>query len=326
MSRSSIHHTIRRRMELFITTFESVAVLLGIGVIGFWIIRTRVVPEKAIGVLSPLALEIALPSLIFVNILMNFSPQESPDWWLLPLWWLVFTALAAVLTAISMFLAKKSIRREFAITLFYQNGLFFPLGILAGMFGGDSIYLVYLFLFALFYPAFFFSTYPLFFGKKEHRLQWRKIVHPVLIATLLAVGLRYFGVQDYVPTLVISILQLLGAMSIPLVMIILGGNIYIDFHKKGTVFTTEIVKFVLLKNIVFPLVFLGVLILVRPVYSVALILLLQSAVPPVTAVPLVTERAGGNRAIVNQFVVASFVSSLVTIPVMVMLFSLLFTP
>lgn len=74
-------------MDLFITTFESVAVLLGIGIIGFWIIRKKILPGNILGLLSPLALEIALPSLIFVNIISNFEPAEFPDWWQLPLWW-----------------------------------------------------------------------------------------------------------------------------------------------------------------------------------------------------------------------------------------------
>ena len=67
------------------------------------------------------------------------------------------------------------------------------------------------------------------------------------------------------------------------------------------------------------------LFLIQPSYYIALIILLQSAVPPVTAVPLVTERSGRDRSIVNQFIVGSFVSSLVSIPIMVYLFEMFFT-
>ena len=67
-------------MSLFIATFESVAVLLGIGVLGFWIIRRRILPGDILGFLSPLALDIALPCLIFANIIQNFSPGESHGW------------------------------------------------------------------------------------------------------------------------------------------------------------------------------------------------------------------------------------------------------
>jgi len=313
-------------MGLFITTFESVAVLLGIGLIGFLIIRKRIVPGNILGLLSPLALEIALPSLIFVNIIQNFSPSTSPDWWQLPLWWGFFTLLSAGLTFIFMFVSQKKTRREFAISLFYQNGIFFPLAILTGMFGDDSSYVIFLFLFALFYAAFFFSTYHFFFEHEEKKkLDLKKIFHPVLIATILAMFIRLGGAQDVIPDFIISIFSLLGGMTIPLIMIILGGNIYIDFKKKGQSQVVEITKFVIIKNILFPIIFLGILALIKPPYYIALIILLQSAVPPVTTVPLVTERLGGDRSIVNQFIVGSFGSSLISIPIMIYLFEIFFS-
>jgi malate permease and related proteins len=67
-------------MNIFIVVLESVLVLLGIGVIGFWITRRNVVPENVLGFLATLAIEIALPSTVFANILVNFNPVESPDW------------------------------------------------------------------------------------------------------------------------------------------------------------------------------------------------------------------------------------------------------
>lgn len=312
-------------MNLFITTFESVTVLLGIGLIGFWIIKRRIVPGNILSLLSPLALDIALPSLIFINIIQDFSPSDSPDWWQLPLWWGFFTIVAACLTFIFMFTSKKKTRREFAITLFYQNGIFFPLAILAGIFPGDSSYIVYLFLFTILYPAFFFSTYPFFFNKKKTQsLNWRKIIHPVLIVTIIAIIIRLLGAHDNIPDSLIQIFVLLGGMTIPLIMLILGGNIYLDFQKKGQLQIMEITKFIIIKNMFFPLIFLGILLLIKPAYHIAIILLLQSAVPPVTAVPLVTEHFGRNRSIVNQFIVASFILSLITIPIMIYLFEHLF--
>lgn len=314
-------------MSVFISTFESVAVLLGIGIIGFWIIRKRILPGDILGLLSPLALDIALPCLIFVRIIKDFSPSELPDWWQLPLWCFFFMACAAIMTLASMLVAKKETRREFAISLYYQNAIFFPLAILAGTYGDDSPYLVFLFLFTIFYPAFFFSTYRFFFKEMERKtLDWRKIIHPVLIVTLLAVLIRLAGFQHAIPNFVLSILTLVGGMTIPLLMIILGGNIYLDFQHKGQLQFVEIAKFVIIKNIVFPLVFLGILLIIRPSYHIALLLILQSAIPPVTAVPLVTERSGGNRAIVNQFLVASFIFSLISISSIIWLFSLFFAP
>jgi predicted permease len=313
-------------MDLYVATFQSVIILLGIGVFGFLIVRRKLVAENALGALSNLALDLALPCVVFVNIVSNFSPHEIPDWWVLPLWWVAFTGVAAVLTGLFMFVSKKMTRREFAMSLFLHNGLFFPLAILTGMFGGSSPYLVSLFLFMIFYPAFLFNIYPFFFGKKEKNINWRRLFNLVFIATIIALFIRLAGIQTYVPSVVLSIFTMLGAMTVPLLMLVIGGSLSIDFERKGKIYSVEVVKFVIIKNVVFPLIFLGMLLIIRPSYQIALLLVLQSAVPPVTAISIFTKRVGGNESIVNQFLLGSFVCSLVTIPVMVSLFTLFFSP
>ena len=148
----------------------------------------------------------------------------------------------------------------------------------------------------------------------------------MLIATVIAIVIGFLGLGITEENVVIRILGLLGGMTIPLLFIILGGNIYNDFKAQGRLQVFEVAKFVLVKNFVFPLVFLGFLFYFKdliPVHIVV-ILVIQSAVPPVTAVPLVVERAGGNRSIVNQFIVASFIVSLFSIPFVMYLFEMLF--
>ena len=313
-------------MDLFAITFQSVMILLGIGVFGFLIVQRKVVAEDALGALSSLALDLALPCLVFINIVSSFSPQETPDWWVLPLWWVVFTGIAAVLTGLFMLLSQKSTRREFAMSLFFHNGLFFPLAILTGMFGASSPYLVSLFLFMILYPAFLFNVYPFFFGKKERKVNLKRVFNVVFVSTLVALAIRLADVQVYVPDVVLSVLGMLGAMTVPLLMLVIGGSLSLTFQRKGKIYGGEIAKFVVMKNVFFPLVFLGVLWVIRPSYEIALLLMIQSAVPPVTVLPIFIKRVGGNESIVNQFLLASFICSLVTIPVMISLFALFFSP
>ena len=170
----------------------------------------------------------------------------------------------------------------------------------------------------------FFTTYNFFFKKSTEQLKWNRIINPILVATILAIVVQLVGVKDYLPDFIHSILQTLGAMALPLIMIILGGSLYLDFRQKGQIYYKEIIKFVIVKNIVFPVVFLAVLVFWRPAYSIALLFFLQSAVPPVTATPILTERAGGNKAISNQFVLFSFILSIVSVPTMFRLFSQFF--
>jgi len=92
----------------------------------------------------------------------------------------------------------------------------------------------------------------------------------------------------------------------------------------------EVGKFVLAKNVLFPLATLGALVVFQPPYHVALLMIMEAAVPPVTAVvtavPILTERAGGNRHLVNQFMLVSFALSLLSIPLVMGLFGMFFRP
>jgi predicted permease len=314
-------------MDLFFITFESVITLLGIGLLGFWIIAKKILPSSVMDVLPTLVIDIAVPCLIFRNIITKFDPATHSNWGVLPLWWIGFTLVSGLLTLIAVRTAKKEFRREFGVSLFYQNGLFVPLAVISGMYSIDSPYLVDLFLFTIFYPAFFFNTYHLFFKRKEGApyLDWKRIRNPILIATVLAVLLKLTGTSHYIPNFIISICDLIGKTAVPLIFLIIGGTIFIDFQKRGKTQIAEIIKFVLFKNFIISLVVLTLLVIIRPDYNIALIIILQSATPPISAVPLVTERAGGNREIVNQFMISSFITAALSIPIIVWLFGNFFT-
>jgi len=317
-------------VSVFLITLQAVLALLGIGLLGFWIIGRRRVPSDTLAFLSSLAIDIALPLLVVANLISDFSPQEYPNWWHIPLWWLGFAVVALALSLLASFLVKKEIRSEFIISVFYQNGLFFPILIIGGLFGGDNPYLVPLFLFVIFHPSMIFSTYTLFFGKRiqNEKLNWRRIVNPVLVATVVGLVIGLASVREYVPDFVITIVTMVGAIATPLFMLILGGNIYNDFMYKADNnkrwYIWDVIKFVVIKNIVFPLVFLALLLWLRPDSTIALIVMLQAAVPPITAIPILVERCGGNRQIASRFVVASFILSIFSIPAFLYLFSRFF--
>src|SRR4030043_127040 len=106
-------------MDIFAVVLQSVLGLLGIGVIGFWITRRGIIPENVLNFLSRLAIDIALPCMVFSSIMANFSPEKFPDWWQLPLWWLLFAGISFVISLLSTFLSKQETRSEFAMNLFY---------------------------------------------------------------------------------------------------------------------------------------------------------------------------------------------------------------
>ncbi|MFW5887875.1 MAG: AEC family transporter, partial [Bacteriovoracia bacterium] len=64
---------------------------------------------------------------------------------------------------------------------------------------------------------------------------------------------------------------------------------------------------------------LGLFSFVHVPKDVAIIILIQAAMPPLTALPIFAGRANANRNLINQFLFSSMIISLITIPLLFVL-------
>jgi predicted permease len=317
-------------MNVFVVTFRAVFTLLGIGILGFWLIGRKRPPAAILDFLSSLAIDIALPFLVLASLIIDFSPEKFPDWWHLPLWWLGFSVISLVIAILASLIMKREYRPETRMGFFYQNGIFFPLIIITGLFGTDTPYLSSLFVFMALQPSLVFSSYTLFYGNAlpSQKFNLKRIINPVLVTTLIGLIVNLVAAKPYIPGFILSILLIVGAMATPLFMLILGGNVYYDYFQsrqgKQQFEIGEIVKFVAVKNLIFPAIFLALLVWVRPEPEIAFIVILQAAVPPITSIPIFAERCGGNRNMAGQFILGSFIFSVISIPLVVFFFNRFF--
>lgn len=304
-------------MNIFLITFQAIAILLIIGFIGFWSISKKIVPLKALDVLSPLIIEISIPALIFVNILTKFDANKLSNWYFLPLWWVIYTLFILILTLV---IGKFIKIPEFKLGLIYPNSVFIPIALIPSLFVGNSLMMVELFIFTILSPVFVFNSY-FYFYKIEGKFNFKKLFNPILIATILSMILVLTGVGDYVPNIIIKVGKMLGGLALPLVMILIGGNIYVDFRKRGKLNFKLILTFVLFRNIILPIVILCLLFWIKPNPEIAFLIFLMTIVPPLTAIPILVERAKGHIALANQFIVFSLLFSSITIPLWLMIFN-----
>ncbi len=312
-------------MNIFLATLESIVILLGIGIIGFIILSRKIVPISILETISPLVIEVGMPCLIFSNIIKTFNPEEISNWWQLPLWWILTTLVLLILTYLSTLIISKKKKAEFGISLFYPNGIFIPVAIIISLFGINSIILSKYFIFILIYPVFFFNTYFYFFGgRNKSSKNLKKIFNPILLSTIIALIISLTGYKSYVPKVILSITDLIGGISLPLIIIFIGGNIYVDFKNSKSLKIKELSIFILLKNILFPLIILSLLILIKPPVTIAFFIFLLSAMPPITTISIVAKEYKKDVALVNQFMVSSFVFSIITLPALMYLFNYYF--
>ncbi|MCR4410089.1 MAG: AEC family transporter [Candidatus Saccharicenans sp.] len=306
-------------MDIFARAFEVVAAQLGIAVVGFFVFRGQIQDKESIlKFLSTLGIDLALPFFSFSIIVKNFDPGSFRQWYVYPLWWLGLTAGLALLSLFFTLVSRGN--REFFLSLFFQNGIFFPVALLTGLFGANSAEVAVLFIFMMFYPSFFFLVIPAVLGMKQ-KARWQRVLSPVFLATVLAVLLKLGGLDVYLPNFLKSTFLAVGALSTPIIFLILGGNIYLDLAGTKKIYAGRVAWFVLVKNFIFPALGLLAIKYLRIPQPISLILILQCAVPPLTVVPILVGRAGGNRAFVNQLFVASALVSIVSLPLFLYLFN-----
>lgn len=310
-------------MDVFLSTFEAIATIFIIGFIGFAVMLRRLVPRDALSAISPLFLEVALPALGFIKIVNSFDISQKYKVILMPLLWCVFTVIIFLLAHLFKYLSRKQWRAEFAMTLFFQNAIFIPLIILHRLYGADNPYIVDLFLFSILYSPFFFHYNHLFVKSNGLGIRWNKLYHPVVMSTLLAIIIVLLGLKSYVPVFMTNALSMVGGMAIPLLMVIVGGNIYLDFSATHKIYYGEVLKFILVKNFIFPAIALLVIWSLSLSHDLGVLILLQAATPPLMAVPIFAERLGRDRAIVNQYIIGSIIVSVISIPLFFFLFNLI---
>ncbi|MGB4704573.1 MAG: AEC family transporter [Candidatus Saccharicenans sp.] len=221
-------------MDIFGRAFEVVAAQLGISIVGFLIFRGKVQDKESIlKFLSFLGIDLALPFFTFSLIIKNFDPAAFERWYLYPLWWMILTAFLFLLSLVSTFIVRGN--KEFFLSLFFQNGIFFPLALMSGLFGSDSGEVAILLIFMMFYPSFFFLVIPAVLRVKQ-KASWRRIISPVFLATLLAIVLKLTSLDVYLPVFMKNTFMAIGSLSTPLIFLILGGNIYLDLTETGRFF------------------------------------------------------------------------------------------
>lgn len=319
-------------MESLLASAEAILSLVGIAAIGFYALHRKIIAPEMLKTLSTVAIELSLPFYVFANLTLNFRPESSPGWWRLPLWWMLFAALTFPLSLAAGRLFHKGIRREASLSIYLYNPTFVAMAVISGIFGGDSPYIADLFLFTMFTIMYQFNIYPVFFQEKGagmlpsiSKFDWKKIFNPLIKATFVALLFRLSGADAYLPKVVFTIAKQVGSMASPLIMLIFGGYVYLDMQRAGKIHFLDVFKYVAIKNVLLPLATLGLLYLAHPNFNVALLLLLSAAAPMLSTVPIFVERFHGDVEIANQFLVGSFVLSVFSIPVMIMILNWIYS-
>jgi len=308
----------------FQTTFGAIFELVLMGAVGFVLVRSARISEAGLKTLSDLVIGLFLPLFMFVEITRRFSFSLYPDWWIYPIYSLIvtFVGYACGAFAIKMFPSLTHDMGEFLGITSFQNSGYLPLPLVAALLPASMAQemFIYIFLFLLGFNMTIFSFGVVLLAKeKKQRFDFKDMFNAPVVATLLALVVVFFKADTWLPELVVRPMEILGRCTIPLSILVVGGNLA---SLKNTDFShfKALSSALVIKLVVVPVIFLGFVLLTKPPALVGFLILLQAAMPPAALLSVISKNKNSGDHLISQAIFYGHLLSIITVPLFLILY------
>jgi len=303
--------------EAFRITFSGVGQTFILAAIGFFLIRRKLLGEEGLNALSRLVIEVTLPFLMFCRIVREFDFRNFPQWWLFPLISIGITALGLLIGwFLTGFIGGQQRKLQFLSLISFQNSGYLPLFLVASMLSPDKrdVMFIYLFLFLLGFNLLMFSlgVYLLTFTRAK-KFDYKTLANPPVVATLAGLIVVFFNAARFIPGWLLAPLQSAGDTSLPLAILVVGGNLAVMHFDKVDIKAMSLL--VLAKLIVLPALGLWLIFVFKLPELVGLLIVMQLAMPAATNLSVITSMYKKEDVLITQGIFISHLVSLITIPV-----------
>jgi predicted permease len=311
----------------FKVTASAILQIFVLGFLGYALTKKKVITVDNLGFLTSLVINLFFPLFAFANLISHFNFRSYPNWWLFPLISLLVTAVGFCTAKIFVKIDKdlEKFKREFISLVTFQNGGYLPLILVALLLppGRREQMYIYIFLFLLGFNALMWSAGVIYLTKNEDsKFEWRYLFSPPVIAIISALFLIAVGLNRFIPVFLMGPVKMMGDCALPLAIMVVGANLSQVDISSGINFR-YISQIVTAKLIFLPLFFLGVILLLKPSYEIALLLLLQAAMPSATTSSIIMRHYEKKDNIISLGIFWTHVVGLLTISIFLILFSAL---
>ncbi|MDO8663051.1 MAG: AEC family transporter [Candidatus Omnitrophota bacterium] len=309
-------------LEHFKITGIAVFQIFILAVIGYLLVKRKFLGGTGLDAISNLVMEVTLPVLIFCQLIKDFSFQAYPNWWIFPLLSILITAIGLALGFLFSFLVKGELHKlQFISLVGFQNSGYLPLALAAALLSGEqlSAMFIYLFLFLTGFNLVMFSvgTHILNFHK-ERKFDWSNLLSAPVVVTLVSLIIILLGWNKFVPDTMIKPLRMLGDSTLPLAMLVVGGNLA-EISLKA-IDKKAISLLILAKMIILPA--LGVLLIIPLGIPklIGLLMLIQLAAPSAVTSSVILRNYKKEDLLVSQGILLTHIASIITIPLFLIIY------
>ena len=247
-------------MSVFATTLNQIAFLFGLIIIGYILVKRKVLPEGSAMVLSKLENTIFIPALVMGTFIENFTKERIfAAWELLTVSFIIAVIAIPFAIFVSKMVTKDSyIRKIYTYGLSFSNFGFMGNAVVSSLF--PDIFFEYLiFTLPLWTFIYLWGVPKLLIedsGKKYTFTESLKsFVNPMFIAMLIGMVIGIFGIR--LPGWTMSLIKVSGDCMSPIAMI-LTGVVVSSISLKKTFTNVRIYVVSVIRLVVMPLLFIVV--------------------------------------------------------------------
>lgn len=311
-------------MQYFITTLIAVATMLVYAVPGFISVKTKLIKPESISAFAVILMYVCSPCLTVYSI--NAVPAYSKELLLQIVgFFLLSLAAQAIMLGIAFLIFRKKYDdvkyRICTVATSFGNCAFMGVPLLEALFPGNPNVTILSVSYLLGMNIFGWTIGSAIITKdKKYIKPWKAILNPAAIAMIVCIPL--FFVQWRLPEKVASIFTLLGRMSTPMCMLIMGMRL--ATVKPKSLFCTPIqYVIVAVKQLIFP--FIGMLLIwFLPFETYVKHTMFVLCCTPIASVVLnFSEMLGEGQETAANLVLLGTVSSIVTLPLMTLLLNVI---
>lgn len=300
----------------FSNILAEILILVIYVILGFYIKKKKYLTDAGIQDISKIVVNVAMPLLVISAINIDYKAEYVHN--------MIIIAIASflyltIVTLISSRLAprisdidnhKSSIR----YSLTFGNTVFLGYPISYALFGELGIF--YASIYVAMQNIFQWTVGVHIFKREKFSLtSLKRLLNPGLIA--ITIGLVMFFIGLKTPSYLLRVIKGVGAISVPLALMIIGATLS-EYKLKDIIVDREAQKVSILKSVIFPAVFLFVLMFLPFNPMIKGILIIQTAAPVQASAALFAKNFGGASGIVAKCVAFTTLLCTITIPVFLM--------
>lgn len=310
-------------MTIFWTTLNQTAFLFLFIVLGYILCRCKLVPENAQAVLSKMENYIFIPALVLGTFIENFSVEKITTAWQLLLVSLIIEIFAIALSQVCVRLCTKDKYEQniYLYGLCFSNFGFMGNAVVSALF--PDIFMEYLiFTMPLWTLIYLWGVPVLLIGNSSGEKpalgqRMKNFLNPMFICMILGMVIGLLNIP--IPQFVSSAVSSAGNCMSPIAMLLTGMTIA-QINLKEVLKIQSIYAVTALRLIVFPLIFLVVLMVVPMSQTFATCAICSLAMPLGLNTIIIPCAYGKDTKVASGMALVSHICSCLTIPVIFLLF------